>query len=610
MRWNLQNRIVIPSVIQIAVVTTAIGIGAIFACRSSLLDSLDDMMEDNCHAALSQMEIWVNEQQGQAKVLAADPRAAEVVAGTASEDEKTRLRESYSRVKAASYLETVMLAGPDGMVALSSSRETEGKISVGERAYFKTAMSGTFTISSVMMSKGTGRPIVVVAAPVMDANAKVCGVLSVVLDLGTVSEQIVKPLKILESGYVFMFDRDGQLLAHPDPALILKAKMQDFPWGMQILQNKNGKLSYSYKGVNKNVVYVTSDSLGWGVVASAPTSELFAPLVRLIWIVVGIGAFLMLVGGLIAFFTARSIARPLYVVVEQMNSHSEQTASAAGEVASASNSLAAGASEQASALEETSSSMEEVSSMARQNMDGAKQANEFARQARQSAEAGARDILEMGEAMNGIKASSDDIRKIVKTIDEIAFQTNILALNAAVEAARAGEAGAGFAVVADEVRTLAQRSAKAAKETALMIEDALRKSDQGVTISAKVSQELTEIVEKIRRVDELVASAAQASTEQSNGIAQVNTAITSMDKVTQSNAASAEECASASEELSAQAIHMKEAVADLLAIAEGTRDASESRPTFASARVSAPVPSAAARTADTGARKFLTSAHK
>jgi methyl-accepting chemotaxis protein len=170
----------------------------------------------------------------------------------------------------------------------------------------------------------------------------------------------------------------------------------------------------------------------------------------------------------------------------------------------------------------------------------------------------------MSAAMHDIKNSSDDIAKIIRTIDEIAFQTNILALNAAVEAARAGDAGMGFAVVAEEVRSLAQRSAQAARETAVKIEGAIGNTARGVDISAKVSQALNEIVEKARQVDELAAEVASASQEQAHGITQINSAVGQMDKVTQGNAASAEESSAAAEELNQQAQAMRETVAELL----------------------------------------------
>ena len=263
------------------------------------------------------------------------------------------------------------------------------------------------------------------------------------------------------------------------------------------------------------------------------------------------------------WWMAHGIAQPITVASDTLGHCAEEIAAAAGHVASASQSVAEGASEQAASLEETSSSLEEMSSMTQRNAVNARQASELARATRAAADQGAADMRAMTEAMRGIKSSSDDIAGILKTIDEIAFQTNLLALNAAVEAARAGAAGAGFAVVADEVRNLAQRAAAAAKETSAKIEDAMRRSAQGVEISDKVATVLQDIVAKARQVDELVAQVAAASAEQSQGISQINTAVSQMDKVTQGNAANAEESASAAEELNAQAQALKGAVAEL-----------------------------------------------
>ncbi len=260
------------------------------------------------------------------------------------------------------------------------------------------------------------------------------------------------------------------------------------------------------------------------------------------------------------------LRKSLTSLVDTLNEGSARLIQSAGTVASASQSLAEGASEQAASIEQTGASLEELASMTKHNSANSGKANELAKQAREAADRGALDMQQMSLAMQEIKNSSDDISKIIKTIDEIAFQTNILALNAAVEAARAGEAGMGFAVVADEVRNLAQRSAQAAKETASKIESAISKTAQGVDISQKVANVLNDILAKARGVDELAAEVASASREQSQGITQINAAVGEMDKITQRNAASAEESAAAAEELNNQATGLKAAVAELLTL--------------------------------------------
>jgi methyl-accepting chemotaxis protein len=289
----------------------------------------------------------------------------------------------------------------------------------------------------------------------------------------------------------------------------------------------------------------------------------------------------LVLGIFIGVLVTRGISTVLHQVANDLSNGSEQTTSAASQVSSASQSLAEGASEQAASLQETSSSLEEMSSMTRRNAANAEKVNDLAKQARSAADKGAHDMQAMSGAMEAIKGSSDDIAKIIKTIDEIAFQTNILALNAAVEAARAGEAGMGFAVVADEVRNLAQRSAQAAKETAAKIEGAIQKTAQGVDLSGKVAQSLNEIVGKTRQVDELAAEVANASREQTQGITQINTAVAEMDKVTQSNAANAEESAAAAEQLNAQALVMKGSVGRLLTLVGNSQiDARPIAPAF------------------------------
>lgn len=295
------------------------------------------------------------------------------------------------------------------------------------------------------------------------------------------------------------------------------------------------------------------------------------------WIAIAAGL-TVVIGAFATVWLVQNINRVLRRVVGAIGDGAGQVASAASQVSSASQTLAAGSSEQAASVEETSASLEEMASMTRSNSDNAGKASEVSRRTRAAAEAGAARTDELHRAMDAMKASSAAIEKIVKTIEEIAFQTNILALNAAVEAARAGEAGMGFAVVADEVRSLAQRAARAAQETAAKISDAVQKSEHGAAISAEVSRALAEIVANVRQVDAVVAEIATASREQSQGISQVNTALAQMDKVTQSNAGTAEENAAAAEELNAQASAMQDIVAQLRALVEGGTGSHASNP--------------------------------
>jgi methyl-accepting chemotaxis protein len=260
---------------------------------------------------------------------------------------------------------------------------------------------------------------------------------------------------------------------------------------------------------------------------------------------------------------ALQTTKQLRGVTADLGKGAQQIASASGQIASSSQALAQGASEQAASLEETSSSSQEITSMTQKNAENSQAAATVMAEVDKHVQAGNRTLEEMVISMREITTSSDKISKIIKVIDEIAFQTNILALNAAVEAARAGEAGMGFAVVADEVRNLAQRSAQAAKDTAALIEESIAKSNEGGTKLGRVTEVIRAITASAARVKTLVDEVNLGSQEQSRGIEQISKALGQMDQVTQDTAASAEQSASASEEMSAQAEALDHIVATL-----------------------------------------------
>ncbi len=277
----------------------------------------------------------------------------------------------------------------------------------------------------------------------------------------------------------------------------------------------------------------------------------------------------LIAGIALALLIAKGIVAVLKKVSQHLEEGAEQVAAASTQVSSASQSLAEGASEQAAAIEETSSSIEEMSAMTRQNASNADQADVLMKEAKTITSLANKSMNELTISMAEISKASKDTSKIIKTIDEIAFQTNLLALNAAVEAARAGEAGSGFAVVADEVRNLAMRAAEAAQNTATLIEGTVKKVASGSDLVTKTNEDFGQVAESSAKVAGLISEIAAASNEQSRGLEQVSTAMVDMDKVTQQNAANAEESASSSEELSAQAEQMKNVVKDLMHLVGG-----------------------------------------
>ena len=270
------------------------------------------------------------------------------------------------------------------------------------------------------------------------------------------------------------------------------------------------------------------------------------------WVAAGAAGMLLLSGSAVWFLSRRALG-PLDLITETLVSGAQESSIAAGQVAQASHQLAEGAGEASAAIEETSASLEQMTSMLHGTANNTVRAKGLMNEAHSAAQHSSERMGEMTAAMQSISQSSAEVAKIVKSIDEIAFQTNILALNAAIEAARAGEAGAGFAVVADEVRSLAQRSSAAAQETAEKIEAAIMNSRNGSQSLVKLGESFGLIEEKVHQTEGLVSEIAAAAKEQSLGVEQVATAISELGRVSARNASNAETTASAAEELSAQA---------------------------------------------------------
>jgi methyl-accepting chemotaxis protein len=464
--------------------------------------------------------------------------------------------------------ELFLMTDDKGIVIADTSEGKYRGTDLSGEEFFKKALQGEPVIGKVKPSDKGG--YVLVAGPLrsVDKNIGTIGAIVSGWKLNALNKRIGE-LKLGKTGFAFLVDNKGMIIVHPEKELMMKTNIGDLK-GMEsvarrMIASEEGIQECPYKGDDKIVAFAPIQAAQWGVGLVISKKELMGPIRNMRNIIMLAGIIVIAVAATIILWTVqRSISTPINHIVENLNEGAEQLSSASAEISSASQMLAEGASEQAASIQESSSSMEEISSRTKKNADNATQADTLMKESNAVVLKANQSMGELSSAMEEISKTGEETAKIIKTIDEIAFQTNLLALNAAVEAARAGEVGAGFAVVAGEVRNLAMRAAEAARNTSHLIDATVKRIKQGSDLVVKAGEAFSEVAKGTHKVGELVSEIAISSREQAQGIEQVNKAVDGMDKIAQRNAANAEESASTSEELSAQAVQMKDIVSAMV----------------------------------------------
>ncbi len=572
-QMNIRNKFLLPTILLIIIGMGGAAAISYVKSKNALTDALLHNIEQQSGSVVTILQAWIKDRKLDLKSWSSEEIYTKALMTTIiGKAARITANEKLARLKTEyGYYEDISLVNTDGLAVASNNDAVVGKMNVGDRPYFKAAMAGELFVSDVIVSRGSGNPVFIIAVPVTDKQ-QVKGVLVGIVSVDSFTQQFIIPVKIGQTGYAVLINKDGLTIAHPDSTRIMKVDVSKLEFGKQILAKKNGVLQYTMDGVEKTAAFREIEGIGWIVIVNVPNAEILAPVRSLgqinLLVVLGVVA----VATVLIFFITSTVVKPINSVVaglrdaaegdgdltKRLNIHStdevgelarwfntfiekiqliitdvtqnaDKLTSSAKELASIANSLSSSAdqtSENAMAVstasEEMSTTITSVAGIMEQTAgnlnivaSGAEEMTATIREIANTTEKG-RQIAEeaVGQtthATNQIEelgSAALQIGRVVETITEISEQVNLLALNATIEAARAGEAGKGFAVVANEIKELAKQTAGASGEIKQQIEGIQASTQSSVT-------EINSIASIVNQVNSLVATIATAVEEQS-----------------------------------------------------------------------------------------------
>lgn len=574
MKWNLKNKFMVP---MVALIVLGMGISSVVSYTKSRNALKHAIISDVQHIAnlTSQMMVsWIQDRKLDIKNWSKQELFRKVtkdsIIGKAAR--KTASQWLSEMKNEYHYYESIDIAGTDGTIIASPNTKIIGKVSVKERDYFQAAMKGELAVSNVVTSKVTGKPVFVIATPIMD-QGQIRAIFFGVIDLGSFSDKFVDTVKIGERGYAYIYDQRGYVIAHPkDKKLILNLNMNDLSFGKEMVAMGSGINEYEWKGVVKTVAFKKDDLVGWTVGAGADNADLLKPVkslatvnisVALVVVVAAVIIILLLVGkttrpinkavdrlkdiaqgegdltrrlevttkdemGEMATWfntflqnlqtmikdiagnaaTLSNASAELASISHQMSSDADEAQGKSESVATAAQQMSDNVNSVAAAMEQAATNLNMVASATEQMTASVAEIAQNSEKARDITSKAVSRAQETSKKVDALGNAAQAISKVTEVITEISEQTNLLALNATIEAARAGEAGKGFAVVANEIKELAKQTSEATMEIKKQIEEVQGATQETVT-------DIGEISSIIENVDEIVGTIATAVEEQS-----------------------------------------------------------------------------------------------